>query len=141
MNCFEARQEFPALWRKTVNPERRVELYAHLKGCAKCDHAFRVFALSAPVLHSAAEPERSAAEYRRHVAYAAQRGLSVNRPAREPRRLLAMCAGVMVIAAASMAAYLSVAAPIGSYADEITNSDSGYEFPVDTAPTSNDFAG
>ncbi len=61
------------------------------------------------------------------------------RPAREPRRLLAMCAGVMVIAAASMAAYLSVAAPIGSYADEITNSESVYDFPVDVA--SNDFAG
>ncbi len=141
MNCFEARQEFPALWRKTATPERSAEVYSHLKGCAKCDHAFRVFALSAPVLHSAVEPERNAAEFRRRVAYRAQRGLSVTRPAREPRRLLAMCAGMMVLFAASTAAYLSVAAPIGSYTDEITNSDSGYEFPVDTAPTSNDFAG
>jgi len=141
MNCFEARQEFPALWRKTATPERRAELYAHLKGCAKCDHAFRVFALSAPVLHSPAEPERSVAEYRRRTAYRARRGFSVIGPAREPRRLLAMCAGVMVIFAASVAAYLSVAAPIGSYTDEITNSDSGYDFPVDTRPTSNDFAG
>jgi predicted anti-sigma-YlaC factor YlaD len=141
MNCFEARQEFPALWRKTATSERSAELYAHLKGCAKCDHAFRVFALTAPVLHSAAEPERNAAEYRRRAAYSARRGLSVTRPAREPRRLLAMCAGVMVIFAASMAAYLSVAAPIGSYADEITNSESVYDFPVDVTPTSNDFAG
>ncbi len=139
MNCFEARQEFPALWRKTATSERSAELYAHMKGCVKCDHAFRVFALSAPVLHSAVEPPRNAAEYRRHAAYGARRGLSMIRPAREPRRLLAMCAGVMVIAAASMAAYLSVAAPIGSYADEITNSESVYDFPVDVA--SNDFAG
>jgi predicted anti-sigma-YlaC factor YlaD len=141
MNCFEARQEFPALWRKTATPERSAELYAHLKECPKCDHAFRVFALSAPVLHSPAEPERNAAEYRRRAAYNARRGLSVTRPAREPRRLLAMCAGVMVIVAASTAAYLSVAAPIGSYTDEITNSESVFDFPVDATPTSNDFAG
>ncbi len=51
MNCFEARQEFSALWRKTATAERRSELLAHLKGCEKCDHAFRVFALTAPVLH------------------------------------------------------------------------------------------
>jgi anti-sigma factor RsiW len=139
MNCFEARQEFPALWRKTATAERSAELYAHMKTCPKCDHAFRVFALSAPVLHFAVEPPRNAAEYRRRTAFNAQRGLSVTRPAREPRRLLAMCAGVMVIAAASMAAYLSVAAPIGSYADEITNSESVYDFPADVA--SNDFAG
>jgi hypothetical protein len=141
MNCFEARQEFPALWRKTATPERSAELYAHLKGCAKCDHAFRVFALTAPVLHSEVEPPRSAAEYRRRSALNARRGLSVTNPARAPRRLLAMCAGVMVIVAASTAAYLSVAAPIGSYTDEITNSESVYDFPGDATLASNDFAG
>jgi hypothetical protein len=59
MNCFEARQEFPALWRKTATAERRAELLAHLKGCEKCDHAFRVFALSAPVLHGEMEQRAS----------------------------------------------------------------------------------
>ncbi len=59
MNCFEARQEFSALWRKTATAERRAELLAHLKGCGKCGHAFRVFALTAPVLHG--EIERDAA--------------------------------------------------------------------------------
>ena len=55
MNCFEARQEFPALWRKTVTADRRADLLAHLKGCEKCDHAFRVFALTAPVLYGEME--------------------------------------------------------------------------------------
>jgi len=55
MNCFEARQEFPALWRSTLTVERRGELLAHLKGCDKCDHAYRVFALTAPVLHGEME--------------------------------------------------------------------------------------
>src|SRR5713226_5544398 len=60
MNCFETRNEFRGLWRKTVGAERYADLMAHLGGCAKCAHAFRVFALTAPVLHSETEPEGNA---------------------------------------------------------------------------------
>ncbi len=52
MNCFEARQDFVSFWRGALDGERRRDLLAHLKGCAKCDRAFRAFALTAPMLHS-----------------------------------------------------------------------------------------
>src|SRR5258708_34502410 len=52
MNCFEARQDFVGFWQSALEGERRRELLAHLKGCLKCDRAFRAFALTAPMLHS-----------------------------------------------------------------------------------------
>lgn len=57
MNCFEARKEFRSFWRRVLAPDERAAFTAHLSGCAKCDRSFRVFALSAPVLHSDREPE------------------------------------------------------------------------------------
>jgi len=52
MNCFETRQDFVSFWQSALDGERRRELLAHLKGCFKCDRAFRAFALTAPMLHS-----------------------------------------------------------------------------------------
>lgn len=52
MNCFEARQDFVHFWQSALDGERRRDLLAHLKGCSKCDRAFRAFALTAPMLHS-----------------------------------------------------------------------------------------
>jgi hypothetical protein len=52
MNCFEARQYFVGFWQSALDGERRRELLTHLKGCAKCDRAFRAFALTAPMLHA-----------------------------------------------------------------------------------------
>ena len=54
MNCFEARQDFVRFWQSALDGERRRDLLAHLKGCSKCDRAFRAFALTAPMLHGAA---------------------------------------------------------------------------------------
>jgi len=51
MNCFEARQDFVRFWQRALDGERRRDLLAHLKGCSKCDRAFRAFALTAPMLH------------------------------------------------------------------------------------------
>ena len=117
MNCFEARQEFSALWRKTATAERRAELLAHLNGCGKCDHAFRVFALTAPVLYG--DMERNPA----HVVRAARREFSLaDRPrrfasvsreaslSRQPTRWLAMSAAAAIFVFASSAAYLSTRA-------------------------------
>lgn len=57
MNCFEARNDFVAFWQKTLASDRRAPLLAHLRGCEACDRAFRSFALTAPVLYSASEPD------------------------------------------------------------------------------------
>jgi hypothetical protein len=35
MNCFEARKEFGAFWRRTMAAEARAAFSAHLGGCAK----------------------------------------------------------------------------------------------------------
>jgi hypothetical protein len=59
MNCFEIRNEFVSFWRRTMPVESRVPFSAHLRECPACDHAFRLFALSAPVLHSSVEPSGS----------------------------------------------------------------------------------
>src|SRR5260370_14427185 len=55
MNCFETRQEFVSFWRGALDGERRQNLLSHLKGCPKCDRAFRAFALTAPMLHTRGE--------------------------------------------------------------------------------------
>jgi len=59
MNCFEARNDFVAFWQKTLADQHRAQLLAHLRGCATCDRSFRTFALTAPVLYSATEPDWS----------------------------------------------------------------------------------
>jgi hypothetical protein len=64
MNCFEARSDFVAFWRKTLAHEHRAQLLAHMRGCATCDRSFRAFALTAPVLYSATEPDWSSGSAR-----------------------------------------------------------------------------
>ena len=128
MNCFEARQEFPALWRKTATAERRGELLAHLKGCEKGDHAFSVFALTAPVLHGEMEQQAS------QVSRPARREFSLaDRPSRfaqaprevsRPNRWLPMAAAAAIFVFATSAAYLSTRAPRDSFGDELSAPES-----------------
>ncbi len=127
MNCFEARQEFSALWRKSATAERRSELLAHLKGCGKCDHAFRVFALTAPVLHG--EVERDTARVSRparrefSLADRPRRFASISREvalSRQPNRWLAMSAAAAIFVFASSAAYLSTRTPNESLGEALS---------------------
>jgi hypothetical protein len=64
MNCFEAKNDFVAFWQKTLAAERRTQLLTHLQGCPACDRSFRTFALTAPVLYSATEPDWSSGRAR-----------------------------------------------------------------------------
>jgi len=140
MNCFEARQDFPAFWRRSLASDRRAELLAHLKGCAKCNRAFRTFALTAPVLYSAAEPQSRTTA--RPIARDARRAATVLRAGMGARRWLAMCASVTVIVAASFAAYLSVTAPVESLTDELADTETSVQlFEQDLAGSNNDFGG
>ncbi len=128
MNCFEARQEFPGLWRKTATAERRAELLAHLKGCEKCDHAFRIFALTAPVLYG--ELERQAARESRparrefSLADRPRRFASVSREASRPMRWIPMAAAAAIFVFATSAAYLSARAPDESMGEELSAPES-----------------
>src|SRR5258708_12958877 len=101
MNCFESRQEFSAIWRNRATPERRAETLAHLKSCAKCDHAFRVFALTAPVLHTESDPPpapRVSAPERQAFSLGdrPRRFPSVPRETEIPRRWIAMSAAAAI---------------------------------------------
>src|SRR5208337_53767 len=51
MNCLETRQQFGGFWRKSLGPDDRRAFLAHLAGCRACDHAFRIFVLTAPLLY------------------------------------------------------------------------------------------
>ena len=149
MNCFESRQEFSAIWRNRATPERRAEILAHLKSCAKCDHAFRVFALSAPVLHSEAEPPAAAHVSARQpfsLGDRPRRFASVSRVTERPRRWIAMSAAAAIFVVASSAAFFSADTPRETLGEEISMADaSNYEAAADPlAPempvTESDFA-
>jgi hypothetical protein len=128
MNCFEARQEFPALWRKTATAEQRAELLAHLKGCEKCDQAFRVFALTAPVLYG--EMDQQAARVPRparrefSLADRPRRFASVSREAPRQNRWLPMAAAAAIFVFATSAAYLSARVPDESIGEALSAPES-----------------
>jgi anti-sigma factor RsiW len=155
MNCFEARQEFSALWRKTAAAERRASLIAHLKGCEKCDHAFRVFAMTAPVLHGAMEPPNAipaSRPARREFSLAdrPRRFASVSREvsSSRPNRWISMAAAAAIFVFAGSAAYLSVRAPSDTLGEELSIPDQGTNADTAGDPlapeiplTENDLAG
>lgn len=121
MNCFEARGDFAALWRRTLDEDRCQGLMAHLSGCAKCDRAFRIFALSAPMLN--ASGRRSVVAVLRSSGHASARSGAVMRRATlyrlPPRqsRLMRLGAGMSAVAVAAMVAYLAAARPRQSLDD------------------------
>jgi anti-sigma factor RsiW len=110
MNCFEARQDFRAFWRKEMSAERRGAFVAHLAECSKCDGAFRVFALTAPVFHSEAEPVRPMTGVRR-IAAPSRRDGRAYREVRRAQPWLSMAAAVALFITGAGAAYFSVATP------------------------------
>ena len=149
MNCFEARQEFSAIWRNRATPERRAEILAHLKSCAKCDHAFRVFALSAPVLHSEAEPPaavRASVRQPFSLGDRPRRFASVSRETERPQRWIAMAAAAAIFVVASSAAFFSADTPRETLGEELSMPEAtSYEAAADPlAPempvTESDFA-
>ncbi|HVA76458.1 MAG TPA: hypothetical protein VNF27_01115 [Candidatus Binataceae bacterium] len=123
MNCFAARQDFPAFWRRELSAERRAALGAHLGQCLKCDQAFRLFAISAPVLHSEQGPDLRAAPAQEFTLESALRRPLADPRAnyREPRRWLAMCASALIFLAASTGAYLAVTPPADTLSEALTN--------------------
>ena len=143
INCFEARQEFPAFWRRDLPAGRRVALASHRDGCAKCDRAFRNFAVSAPVLHSVGEPPaRTLAEGQSTRGTRARRSGGVVRGEFVPRRGLAMSAAALVLLAASLAAYFSVTTPVGTLNDELSTEPIATQIlGPDQYPSSEDLAG
>jgi hypothetical protein len=138
MNCFEARQEFPALWRKTLTAERRTDLLAHLKGCEKCDHAFRLFALTAPVLHGEMEqPAMRELRPARAEFSLADRPRRFASPSREPvrsNRWIPMAAAAAIFVFATSAAYLSARGPSDPLGEALSIPDSSMSSEITGDP-------
>jgi anti-sigma factor RsiW len=134
MNCFEARKEFPSFWRRTLTPEERTAFLAHVGRCARCDRAFRVFALTAPVLHgdsASREPmgvaqasvatHESSPYARRDPVPTFRRGAPVTPVV--PRASRTVWAAAALAAAALFAIYVAAATPGQTFEDAITGED------------------
>jgi anti-sigma factor RsiW len=133
MNCFETRSEFANFWRGALQAERRREFLGHLKGCSKCDAAFRAFALTAPMLYPAQtaaatggsstvmdlgeepriSPSRTEEILRRASVYRL-------RPRSRARNWGAVASAVSSVAAAILIAYFSVATPTQTLDDALS---------------------
>ncbi len=119
MNCFQARREFPDFWRQRLEPAPAAELAGHLGCCGLCNQAYRLFALTAPVLHCDADAIETM--------LAGERG---TRPfARRTRSAAAehaieqhgtVWAALSMLVAASVIAYMSVAVPSESLTDALS---------------------
>jgi anti-sigma factor RsiW len=147
MSCFETRQEFVRFWRGALDGERRQMLLSHLKGCPKCDRAFRAFALTAPMLHARGEAAAARAGATPHSAPQnpgwpmnmnggqrtdAQRAAEIlhrasvyriaqRRPIHQWREA---AAALSAVAAAVLMIYFSLAAPPPSLDDMLGTTDS-----------------
>jgi hypothetical protein len=136
MNCFEARKEFPSFWRRILTPEERTAFLAHVDRCTRCDRAFRVFALTAPVLHGespSSEPmevaqasvatHESSPYARREPAITSRRGATVAGSAVMPRASRTVWAAAALAAAALFVVYIAAATPGQTFEDAITGED------------------
>jgi hypothetical protein len=136
MNCFEARQEFVTFWRRTMPQDRRAEFSAHLGECPRCDRSFRIFALSAPVLHSDTEPEPGASPARMIGLHSvAAPVFGSDRTARTrfvARPWRAMGAAFAMTAAAGLALFVAVGSPRDSFEDAIAGEDPNVELTAYT---------
>lgn len=125
MNCFEARKEFTAFWRRTMAPEQRAAFVTHLQGCARCDSFFRVFALSAPVIHADTARHggiQNTASAHPSGAFARPNGAASKR-ATISARSWAAAGAVFALAAAAMVALYVATAPRHQTLDEVLADD------------------
>jgi hypothetical protein len=124
MNCFDVRKRFAAYWRRAIPPAERALLVEHLATCAQCDHAFRVFALSAPVIHSQGRAEATNSLARpplnlvRVRRFAGARSESLER--REPQRPWRVAAAaVALLMIGGISAWSSIQWPERNFADGV----------------------
>ena len=144
MNCFQARRDFPDFWRQRLDPATTDELAGHLGVCGLCDQAYRLFALTAPVLHSDADAveamlagERAPRRRRAHRESGSAADHAIERHG-------ALWAALSMLVAASVVAYMSVAVPDDTLAAALsrihpTSAVSAVQEPP--SPFLDDFAG
>jgi hypothetical protein len=116
MNCFETRHRFAGFWRQSLAPDDRRAFLAHLAGCRACDHAFRIFALTAPVLYGDLTDSPAAGASGPRSPLPARRASDDGRPV----------SGFVIVAAiaAAITVYLTVPRRV-SFEDAIVEGESG----------------
>jgi anti-sigma factor RsiW len=142
MNCFETRNDFVALWQNAITPERRIQLLAHLRECPSCDHSFRVFTLTAPVLYSAIEPPPSSQATGPAAMYPGRTHHPGEAPAPANRliaRTISRAAAMFVMAAAAAVALYFAAPPHMTFEDAIGADNSNVELA--SYPSTDSFFG
>jgi len=136
MNCLEIKKSFASFWAKEMADDQRREFVGHLSDCSACDRAFRIFVLTAPVLHGSAGLNGQ----RRTPLKPGRAGASVQlaRGRQLERRWALTAAAIAVSAAAAVTVYIArppaptledaILQNAGSEADpgvHLTNYDSG----------------
>jgi len=123
MNCLEARKEFPRYWRRAMSEPARTGLVEHLRDCPQCDRAFRTFALSAPVIHSAtaAEVIESVPRTALDLVHARPPTVSRGKP-RQTSRTAALAAALLV--AAGITAWSSAQSPTPNFVESVVGESS-----------------
>ncbi len=137
MNCFAARQDFRSFWRKELTHRQREAFLAHLAQCSKCDGAFRTFALTAPVLHSDAQPDRAQVTTTPRITASAR---PEGRAYRAPRRAsawLSMAAAAVLFVTGASAVYFSEETPAESLSDAVLQSSQFVELVSADVPEAN----
>ena len=127
MNCFEARQNFRAFWRKEMAPDSRAAFLAHLADCSKCDGAFRTFALTAPVFHSDIEPAARLVTGTRVSAKARRDGNRYRDTAGRSSAWISIAAVIALFLTGASAAYYSVRTPAQTLSDAIHQTSQSVE--------------
>jgi hypothetical protein len=106
MSCLATRQRFADFWRRSLAGDDRAAFLTHLAECSICEHAFRTFALAAPLLHSG--PKQAAAEGRSTAVTEPPDGSAVRATtvgASRLRPLLGVSLALVIVV--SLAAYLA----------------------------------
>jgi len=144
MNCFEVRKNFVNFWRRELATDQRTTFVTHLRDCTRCDRAFRIFAISAPVLQQDEDRSNLMVPRLYDPAPSVPGSGAVARDEADRRhRWVAASAALATVAAASFAAYLSVTTPVRSLVDELTESEEPATqlFGSELSPASYDLAG
>jgi anti-sigma factor RsiW len=139
MNCLEARKEFPRYWRRAMPEAARANLVEHLRACPQCDRAFRTFALSAPVIHSAIAALDSAPGTPLDLMRPRRFTISRGQQPRQIWRTAALAAALLV--AAGVTAWSSAQSPTQNFVESVMGESSEID-PVDSLdPVENAAAG
>ena len=142
MNCFQTRKEFANFWRERLAPPAADEIANHLECCGLCEHAYRLFALTAPVLHS--EPDAVDAMLgKESPSRPGRRRAAVDRSGAVGERGMVWTALTMLVAA-SVVAYIAVTAPSESLTDALSKAGPSSTISAVQEPPSSfldDFAG